>query len=112
VKKWRATGSMSRNLFMRCDPFFNQLTAEETQHGYFQQDNATAQMANATMVAIRKVFEDRIISRGLWPPRSPDISFCNFYLWGNLKGKIYKNNPCSIEALQAKITHNWFNCCG
>jgi hypothetical protein len=47
---------------MRCDPFFNQLTAEETQHGYFQQHNATAHTANATMVAIREVFEDRIIS--------------------------------------------------
>jgi hypothetical protein len=65
VKKWRATGSVSHNLFMRCDPFFNQLTAEERQHGYFQQNNATAHTANATMVAIREVFEDRIISRGL-----------------------------------------------
>jgi hypothetical protein len=65
VKKWQATGSVSRNLFMRCDSFFNQLTAEETQHGYFQQDNTTAHMANATMVAIWEVFYDRIISRGL-----------------------------------------------
>jgi hypothetical protein len=56
------------------------------------------------MVAIRKVFEDRIISRGLWAPRSPDLSFCDFYLWGNLKRKVYKNNPRSIEALQAEIT--------
>jgi hypothetical protein len=38
--------------------FFNQLTAEERQHGYFQQDDATAHTANATMVAIREVFED------------------------------------------------------
>jgi hypothetical protein len=29
---------------------------------------------------------------------------CNFYLWGNLKGKVYKNNPRSTEALQIKIT--------
>jgi hypothetical protein len=65
VKKWRATGSVSRNLFMQCDPFFNQLTAEERQHGYFQQDNAMPHMANATMVAIWKSFEGRIISRGL-----------------------------------------------
>jgi hypothetical protein len=65
VKKWRATGSVLRNLFMRCDPFFNQLTAEERQHGYFQQDSATAHTANATMVAIWEVFEDRIIRRGL-----------------------------------------------
>jgi hypothetical protein len=58
VKEWRATGSVSHNLFMQCDPFFNQLTAEERQHGYFQQDNATARTANATMVTIWEVFED------------------------------------------------------
>jgi hypothetical protein len=43
---------------MRHNPFFNQLTAEETQHGYLQQDNATAHMANATMAAIQEVFGD------------------------------------------------------
>jgi hypothetical protein len=85
------------------NPFFNQLTAEERQYGYFQQDNAIAHAANASMVAIREVFEDRIISRGLWPPRSPDHSFCDFYLWGNLKGKVYKNNPRSTEVLQNEI---------
>jgi hypothetical protein len=41
---------------MQCDLFFNQLTAEETQRGYFHQDIATAHTANATMVAIREVF--------------------------------------------------------
>jgi hypothetical protein len=61
VKKWQATGSVSHNIFIRRDPFFNQLTAEERQHGYFQQDNATAHTANATTVAIREVFEDKII---------------------------------------------------
>jgi hypothetical protein len=40
------------------NPLFNQLTAEERQHGYFQQDNATAHTANATMVSVREVFED------------------------------------------------------
>jgi hypothetical protein len=40
------------------NPFFNQLTAEEREHLYFQQDDATAHTANATMFAIREVFED------------------------------------------------------
>jgi hypothetical protein len=40
------------------NPFFNQLTAEEIQYGYFQQDNATAHAANANIVAIWEVFED------------------------------------------------------
>jgi hypothetical protein len=43
------------------NPFFNQLTAEERQYGYFQQDNATAHPANATVVAIQEVSEDWII---------------------------------------------------
>jgi hypothetical protein len=47
-----------RNVNDILNPFFNQLTAEERQYGYFQQDNATAQSAYATMVAIWEVFED------------------------------------------------------
>jgi hypothetical protein len=35
-----------------------QVTAEERQHGYFQQDSATAHTANATMVAIREMVKD------------------------------------------------------
>jgi thiamine phosphate synthase YjbQ (UPF0047 family) len=63
------------------NPFFNQLTAEERQYGYFQQDNATAHIANASMVAIREVFEDRIISRGLWLP-DPPISVFVIFIFG------------------------------
>jgi hypothetical protein len=67
------------------NPIFNQLTAEERQYGCFQQDNTRAHTANdASMVAVREMCEDRIISRGLWPRRSSDLSFCYFYLWGNL----------------------------
>jgi hypothetical protein len=41
------------------------------------------------------VSEDGIPTRGLWPSRSQDLSFCHFYLWRNLKGKVYKSNPHS-----------------
>jgi hypothetical protein len=85
--------------------FFNQLTGDERQYRYFQQDNATAHTANATTVTLCEVFEDRITSRRLWPPRSPELSFCDFYLWENLKRKkVYKNNTHSTEALQNEIT--------
>jgi hypothetical protein len=65
----------------------NQLTAEDTQYGYFQQDNATAHIANAAMAAVREVFEDRIISRAVWPPTAPDLSFLRFLSLGKPKGK-------------------------
>jgi hypothetical protein len=33
----------------------------------------------------------------------PDLSTCDFYLWRNLKGKVYKNNPQITDALQTEI---------
>jgi hypothetical protein len=53
-------------------PFFVKLTAEERLYGVFQQDSATANTAYVSSEALREVFGDRMISRGLWPPRSPD----------------------------------------
>jgi hypothetical protein len=55
------------------NPFLNQPIAEGRWYGYFQQDNPTVHMANETMAATLEVFEDRIISRGLWPHSSPDL---------------------------------------
>ena len=48
-------------------------------------------------------FQDRIISKNLWPPRSPDITPADFFLWGLLKGKVYKNTPRTIEQLNDAI---------
>jgi hypothetical protein len=36
--------------------------------------------------------------------QDPKSQFLRFLLWANLKGKVYKNNPRSIEALQDEIT--------
>jgi hypothetical protein len=57
------------------------------------------------MEELRQVFGDRIISRGLWPAHSPDLNPCDFYLWGNLKQKVYKTNPHTIEELKENIRH-------
>jgi hypothetical protein len=59
---------------------FHKLTAEERNYGYFQQDNATAHTADNSMGAIRKVFDDRIVSK--WPPRSPILVAVTFICGG------------------------------
>jgi hypothetical protein len=61
--------------------------------------------ARSSVSVLQEVFNDRKISTGLWPPRLPDLSVCDFYLWGNLKGKVYGNTPCPAEALQNEIRH-------
>jgi hypothetical protein len=54
--------------------FVNQLDNEELSIGYFQQDGATAHTSHASMAKIQSFFGDRVISRGLWAPRSPDLT--------------------------------------
>ena len=59
---------------------------------------------HASMAEIQSFFGDRIISKGLWPPRSPDVTPPDYFLWGYLKGRVYQNKPRSIDALKANIT--------
>ena len=47
---------------------------------------------SATMRYLRGQFPDRIMSkRGdwAWPPGPPDLTVCNFFLWGYLKHQIW-----------------------
>jgi hypothetical protein len=71
--------------------------------GYFQQDGATAHTSRASMAEIQSFFGDRVISRGIWPPRSPDLTPPDYFLWGHLKAQVYANKPRTIEALKANI---------
>jgi hypothetical protein len=48
------------------------------------------------MDALDEVFGEEVISRGLWPPRSPDFNPWDFYLWGTLKDEMYMNGPQSL----------------
>jgi hypothetical protein len=38
-----------------------------------------------------------------WPPRSPDSSACDFFLWGYLKSKVYVRKPRTFDDLKVSI---------
>jgi inhibitor of nuclear factor kappa-B kinase subunit alpha len=67
------------------------------------QDGATAHTATYSMNVLNEVFENKLISRGLWPAKSPDLNPCDFYLWGNLKDKVYSNNLHTLVELKQSI---------
>jgi hypothetical protein len=66
-------------------------------------DSATAHTADNSLMALEGVFGDRIISRGLWPACSLVLTPCSFYLWGNLKDKVYRINLHMEEGLKENI---------
>jgi hypothetical protein len=75
------------------ETFLEQMTYEESRYGYFQQYGATSHIENNSLRALWEVFDNGIINTRFWPLRSPDLSVCDFHLWSNFKGKVYRYNP-------------------
>jgi hypothetical protein len=78
------------NLILR--PFFQELTDKEK----------TAMLQLILLIGrSSEVFGDQVIDQ--WPPCSPDLHLCNFYLWGMLKDKAYVHNSHMAEELKEYI---------
>jgi len=73
---------------------------------WFQQDGATAHTARASMTVFRQMFPQHVVSRFgdvPWLPRSPDLSACDFFLWGYFKSKVYVLKPRTVDDLKVPI---------
>jgi len=58
------------------------------------------------MTIVRNMFPGDLISRfgGVpWSPRSPDLSKCDFFLWGYLKSRVYTHKPRTLNDLKEAI---------
>ncbi len=77
---------------------------EDERYIYFQWDGARAHMSEQIMEFLHKFFNDRLVSIGLWPPRSLDLTPLDFFLWVHLKNKIFVTPPATIEELKWCIT--------
>ncbi|KAK3881581.1 hypothetical protein Pcinc_013963 [Petrolisthes cinctipes] len=55
-------------------------------------DGAPVHFARDTRDFINVMYPDKWIGRGgpiAWPPKSPDLTPLDFYLWGHLKSRVY-----------------------
>jgi hypothetical protein len=56
------------------------------------------------MKFLNEVFGERVISRNVWPPHSPDFTPPDFYLWGAAKSALYNDRPRTLNELQTAMT--------
>ena len=73
---------------------------------WFQHDGTTCHISRETLAVLHKKYLERVISLHgdkEWPPRSCDLTPCDFFLWGFVTSKIYANKLRTILQLQAKI---------
>ena len=78
----------------------------------FMQDGAPPHWALVVRAYLNAHFPQQWIGRAAdrddalirWPPRSPDLTPCDFFLWGYIKGKVfYPPMPQTVEQMKARI---------
>jgi hypothetical protein len=84
--------------------FIGLLEEDDIIYSWSQQDGATAHTANNSMKLVNEIFGERVISRNLWPPRSPDFTPTDFYLWGAAKSEVYHDRPRTFSELKTAVT--------
>jgi hypothetical protein len=97
-----------RYLAMLQNWFKPQLSRAQKSSIRFMQDGAPPHWARVVRDWLTATFPNRWMGRGSpnmpWPPRSPDLSMCDFFLWGYIKSVVYRSRLHSIEELKVAIT--------
>lgn len=88
--------------------FLDELPIQERQQVWYQQDGAPCHSTLAVRQYLEDLFNGRVIHRHsniFWPPRSPDLTPLDFFLWGYLKQKVYLKQPFTdVDHLERVIT--------
>ena len=79
------------------------LRTENYKEYYFIQDGAPPHKDQSVQNWFKSKFEDRFVDKKLWPPYSPDLNPCDYFLWGYVKSHVYHPLPKTIDQLKANI---------
>ena len=83
-----------------------ELYGDRVDHLCWMQDGAPCHRTNIVRNRLREVFVNRIIGLGHaveWPASSPDLTPCDFFLWGYLKNNVYETPPTDPQDLRGRI---------
>ncbi|CAK1603423.1 unnamed protein product [Parnassius mnemosyne] len=73
---------------------------------WLQHDGCPAHYARSVRDYLDEMYPRRWIGRLgkiLWPPRSPDLNSLDFFYWGCLKEKVYKDLITSVDQLRKRV---------
>lgn len=73
---------------------------------WFQHDGAPAHYGMVVRTSLNNTYPERWIGRGRavnWPPRSPDITKIDFFLWGYVKERLYQEPPTTSDDMKEYV---------
>jgi hypothetical protein len=77
----------------------------------WQQDGAPPHCGLVVMALLNARFGNFWIGRDgpiQWPPRSPDLTICDFFIGGTLKNWFYATEPRTLDELRQAIVTSWW----
>ena len=78
--------------------------------GWWVQDGAPVHRARAVTAWLNELFGNRMVSleqKHKWPPPFPDLTPLNFFLWGYIKGDVFKTSPANIDELRERFANEF-----
>ena len=88
------------------EDLLDNLPLARIQNLWLQLDGAPAHYALQVRQWLDENYPGRWIGRGgpvAWPPRSPDLTPLDFFLWGHIKNTVYRTAPDNVEELRQRI---------
>lgn len=85
------------------DKFLDNLPLKLYQNYWYQLDGAPRHYTSEVSRELTNMFEFRWILRlgpWIWPLRSPDLISLVFYLWGEMKEKLYRTSVITKQELE------------
>lgn len=102
----RTYGEMLQHVAFPAVAHIYNLYGERFDGIWWFQDGAPAHGSLAIRRLLREKFQDRIVALHHpveWPPRSPDLTPLDFFLWGYLKEKVFSTPPQDLPTLRRRI---------
>lgn len=87
-------------------PFLEEFPRDERSNFWYQLDGAPAHSSRNVHLELTRIFEDRWIGPNgpwRWPPRSPDLTPLDFFLWGFIKTEVYSTPVNNLEDLANRV---------
>lgn len=73
---------------------------------FYQHDGAPPHNGHLVNNYLQNLLNDRWIANNgpyLWPPRSPDLSVLDFFIWGAVKNKVYNETLTTMEDCMRRV---------
>lgn len=86
--------------------FASELPLAALKKMWFQHDGAPPHFSSLARKFVDESFPNQWIGRGgttPWPPRSPDLSPLDFFLWGYVKNEVFKTEPANLEDMKQRV---------